>query len=206
METDINNIKKDIRKEIADKKSQMNQEDVQAKSKAIMLKLKSTEMFSKAANIFSYLNYNNEVVTTELLAEILDEKNVFVPKMFGKRNMRFLRLKSLENGLKKNKFGILEPELDDINAYEPEYLEREFQKNTLVIMPGLSFDLKMNRLGYGGGFYDTFLEKNPLVKKVAVCFESQIYDGILPTEKTDICMDIIITEKNIYFMEEKWKN
>ena len=64
-------------------------------------------------------------------------------------------------------------------------------------MPGVAFDVNCNRIGYGGGFYDRFLEKHPKVCRVAVGFSFQILPEV-PTEPTDIRPQVIVTEENIY--------
>ena len=69
--------------------------------------------------------------------------------------------------------------------------------DALMIMPGVAFDRENHRVGYGGGFYDRFLEKHPDTQRVAVAFDFQILD-LVPTEPTDICPQIIVTQSNIY--------
>ena len=63
-----------------------------------------------------------------------------------------------------------------------------------MIMPGVAFDKQNHRVGYGGGFYDRYLEKHPSLKRIAAAFEFQILPEV-PTEPTDISPEIIVTEK-----------
>lgn len=65
-----------------------------------------------------------------------------------------------------------------------------------MIMPGVAFDNNCHRVGYGGGFYDRYLEKHPKVKRIAAAFEFQILPEV-PTEPTDIAPEMIVTEKQI---------
>ena len=58
-----------------------------------------------------------------------------------------------------------------------------------------------NRVGYGGGFYDRFLEKHPDITRLAVAFDFQILD-LVPTEPTDICPQIIVTQSKVYRRED----
>ncbi|HSW85202.1 MAG TPA: 5-formyltetrahydrofolate cyclo-ligase [Candidatus Saccharimonadales bacterium] len=68
----------------------------------------------------------------------------------------------------------------------------------LVVVPMLGFDPKtLHRIGYGGGYYDKFLATQPEAQKVGVCFEIGNTSD-LPTEKHDIALDLIITEKQVY--------
>ena len=68
----------------------------------------------------------------------------------------------------------------------------------LIVVPGLAFDRRGGRLGYGKGYYDRLLHQiRPEATKLAVCFECQLFPEI-PVLSHDICMDMIITEKAVY--------
>ena len=98
--------------------------------------------------------------------------------------MKAIRLSSFED-LKENSMGILEP-IDDGNFIEKENID-------LIIVPGVVFDLNGNRIGYGGGYYDRYLETIKDVKnKVVLAYDLQIIDSIEP-ETHDITFDYIIT-------------
>ena len=56
----------------------------------------------------------------------------------------------------------------------------------------------INRIGYGGGYYDTFLEKHKRMFKIAVCHDFQIMDKAIRPEPTDVKADMIISERRIY--------
>lgn len=99
--------------------------------------------------------------------------------------MKFHRITALSE-LKPGKYGILEPDNTDIR--EPE--------QGLMIMPGLAFDKEHHRAGYGGGFYDRYLEQHPAFYKAAVAFSFQIVDHI-ETERYDLKPDCIITEQAV---------
>lgn len=107
-----------------------------------------------------------------------------VPKVEGK-DMLFYRLTDFGQ-LKPGYFGIPEPEEGEIVSWE----------DALMIMPGVAFDRSGHRVGYGGGFYDRFLEKHPGIKRVAVAFDFQMFPAV-PSEPTDISPEIIVTEKEV---------
>ena len=65
-------------------------------------------------------------------------------------------------------------------------------------MPPVGYDSHKNRLGYGGGFYDRYLQKFPFLPTIALGFECQRYENNIPSEETDAKPDFILTEKNIY--------
>ena len=66
-----------------------------------------------------------------------------------------------------------------------------------VIIPALGFDSRLNRIGYGGGYYDKFLATQTTAQKIGVCFEIGKLKHI-PTEPYDIALDLIVTEAKVY--------
>jgi 5-formyltetrahydrofolate cyclo-ligase len=82
-------------------------------------------------------------------------------------------------------------------ALQPGEVPDSFDGFDVIIVPMLGFDQSLNRIGYGGGFYDKFLAEQPDALKVGVCFDEGIIDQ-LPAEPPDIPMDLIVTEDRIY--------
>lgn len=66
----------------------------------------------------------------------------------------------------------------------------------MIIVPGLAFDKRGYRIGYGGGFYDKFLEKHNKIKRISLCYNFQIIENV-PNEEFDKRVDTIITEDEI---------
>ena len=143
--------------------------------------------FSEAQTILCYVSTADEVPTDELIkAAWRLGKKVGVPKVLGPHEMEFFEIrdfKDLQAGYK----GILEPTAGKIIK----------DKKGLVIVPGTVFDIYGIRIGYGGGFYDSYLQKHPEYKKAAFAFSMQITEKI-PAESHDISMDYIYTEKGVY--------
>lgn len=71
----------------------------------------------------------------------------------------------------------------------------------LILVPMLGFDNQLNRIGYGGGYYDKLLASITTAQKIGVCFEQGHVDKI-PVEPHDIKLDVIITESSIYHTPE----
>ncbi len=175
--------KKTIRKSVKEQKAKLSFDDVKDMSNAIFAKVIATNEFKIAKNILIYVSYNTEVETFELITYALKEgKNVFVPKII-EDEMVFIKINSL-NELEKGKYGILEP------------LSNEFEyiSDGLMIMPGIAFDLKMHRIGYGGGYYDRYLAKKNNLYKIALAYDFQVFDSI-PYDEYDIKPDMIITNE-----------
>ena len=185
-------MKRALKHEIFEKRKVLSKDDVKEKSLKIKENLFSLEEFKKAKNIMFYVSFGNEVGTREAIKELLAkrEKTVAVPYVL--ENYPILQLSELKNfdWLEPKTFGILEPK----ELYIREF---NYEKLDLVIVPGIVFDKKGYRIGYGHGYYDRFLKiLKKDVKKIGLAFELQVVDEI-PEEEHDVPVDIIITEKRI---------
>jgi 5,10-methenyltetrahydrofolate synthetase len=123
------------------------------------------------------------------------EREVIVPKCYpADRSMTLHRLDSW-SGLKAGAYGILEPDPAKCPALPDSY------RPELIVTPGLAFDSKGGRLGYGGGYYDRFAERlgheqgeaSQLVRWLGIAFEDQLMEEI-PMQAHDKRMDGIVTE------------
>ncbi len=161
--------------------------DVQQKSQKIFEHLKKQKEFLNSKNIMIYLSCNNEVDTTHIINFCLENnKCVCVPKITAQGLMTAIKINSLDfrNEFTKNKYGIYEPKSD---------CEIMPQDIDLIIVPMVATDTKLNRIGYGGGYYDRFLS-NTNAFKIGLCYEYQVLkDFEIPTDATDIKMDKVIT-------------
>ncbi len=181
--------KKELREEAMTKRLGLSAEEVKHKSHKIMSTFFSLDYYKKAKAIMFYVDMRNEVVTKEAIVKALsDAKKVAVPKVKKGNGLLAIEITNL-NELTPGTFGVLEPK---------EKEEFILQDIDIVVVPGVVFDRKGQRIGYGAGYYDNFLPKlRPDTKKIAIAFEMQLKDSI-PTEPHDIKMDMIITEEGIY--------
>lgn len=179
-----------LRKLMKLNRDRINQTEKNKLDELIFHNIINNEIFIKAKCIFIYVSFKSEVDTYRIINyAIKQQKKVCVPKVISlDEGMKAVLITDLKQ-LKENSMGILEPEADDESI--PENID-------LVIMPGLAFDLKGGRLGYGGGFYDRFMQKiGGKVSHIALSYEFQILDNI-PMGEFDIPVDGIITEKRTY--------
>ena len=173
--------KKELRKQIREKKRAMTPEEIQSFSQKLKELFLATEQYQKAKTIYGYLPYNQEVRTVPILQQALDDgKRIAVPKVYGDE-MKFIYLTDLTQ-VAEGYSGIPEPVADGPVADDP---------TALVLMPGLAFDKEGHRIGYGGGFYDKFLTKEPEHPTVALCYGFQISEE-LPTEEFDVPVDLVL--------------
>lgn len=179
--------KETIRDLMRKQKRQMSMIDIQQKSDDIFKKLECLPEWKEYSIVYCYVSYNQEVNTKERMWNWIEKgKTVAVPKVEGEQLVFYaVRQKS---DLLPGYQGILEPV-----AREP--IEG---KVGIMIMPGLAFDQKKHRMGYGGGFYDRYLERFPKSQfyKVACGYDYQLLEEI-PTQEHDIAVDLIVTEHRI---------
>ena len=152
--------KTELRRKIREQKRAMTATQIEAASARLGELFFATEQYQQANTIYGYLPYNLEVRTVPILDRALaDGKRVAVPKVYGDE-MRFIYMTDL-NAVAVGYANIPEPVADEPIADDPD---------ALVLMPGLAFDPEGHRIGYGGGFYDKFLEKEPNHPTVALCY------------------------------------
>ncbi len=173
--------KKSLRRQIRMKKRAMTEQQVQEASRRLGILLVQSPLYQQAETIYGYLPYNQEVRTVPMLRQALaDGKKVAVPKVCGD-DMKFIYITDftlVENGYA----GIPEPVADGPVAEDP---------RALVLMPGLAFDPEGHRIGYGGGFYDKFLAREPEHPTLALCYDFQMLPH-LETEEFDIPVDCVL--------------
>lgn len=170
-----------LRNEIRRKKREMTEEQICIASQKLAKLFLNSDLYKNAATIYGYLPYNQEVRIIPMLQQALkDGKRVAVPKVYGDE-MRFIYLDDLSL-VEKGYSGIPEPIADEPIADD---------LNALVLMPGLAFDRKGHRIGYGGGFYDKFLMKESNHPTLALCYDFQLLDCI-ETEEHDIPVDCVL--------------
>lgn len=144
--------------------------------------------FQCADTICCYIPFREEVDTTVCIQTAWQQgKRVVVPRVCGTNQMEFYEIESMEE-LFPGYQGILEPAAN---------LDRVFVASscvhTLMLVPGAAFDRNGNRIGYGKGFYDHYLNTYPHIPKIGLAFSCQCVEEI-PAEPQDICMDVVLTE------------
>ena len=171
---------------------QIRKEITEKEEKSILIKenLKTLEEYKTANKIGIYYSMENEVDTKEIIKDLLDsKKEVYLPKVL-EDTMDFFRIESLDFEKEKSSFGVIEPIFDK---------EKLLKGNLdIIIIPGICFDMNKNRIGYGKGFYDKYLDgKN--IKKISICFDKQLLiNDTIHTSTYDKKMDIVVTEKRIF--------
>ena len=184
-----------MRQEILNLRCSLSDEELNKKSTEIFNKLVSMDIYCRSKVIMCYMDFRNEVKTGEFIRASLEKgKRIAVPMISLDMNRAKAiipcEIYNIEYELEKGTLGILEPKNEFRRVLDPENID-------MVIVPGIVFDLRKNRIGYGAGYYDRFLNSTGKdCFKVGVAFELQILNEI-PAEAHDVRLDMIITEKRV---------
>lgn len=190
--------KKEIRKQILQKRDALSLQERQQKSQIIAQSVISTVAFQKSNKLLLFASYKSEVDVSLIMQYAFEmQKQVYLPKVIG-LEMEFYKVSSVSE-LRDGYCGIKEPEANISQKFVPKQEEIVF-----VLLPGAVFDKEGGRIGYGKGFYDRFLQNLEKVVpksnlcKIAVAFTCQIVDnGRIMKEEHDILPDYIVTEESI---------
>ena len=142
-------MKAELRKKILQEMKTISQEQKQAMDRVLTERFLKHPFYQEAKTIATYLSFPHEFQTQELIKRMLkDGKKVLIPKTYPKGRMDFVVYHPQQ--LVKTSFGLLEPQ-GDLEVVEPSQID-------LIHVPGLAFTTEGYRIGYGGGYYDRYLE------------------------------------------------
>ena len=180
-------IKNELRKSAKDKRKGL--ENTVEADAAIAEILFSSEKYIKSDTILIYDSLDDEISTDCIINRALaDGKRVALPFCTDREgNMDFYIIESISQ-LVSGSFNVREP---DVNLCE----RLDNFDNSVIIVPGLLFDKKGNRLGYGRGYYDRFLSRNRIFS-VGLCYDEMLSDSV-PNDSNDRKVDMIITQSGI---------
>ena len=136
--------------------------------------------------IGGYYPYNYEINSIEILKKFEEKKySISLPKIKRNKKMNFYHW-SLKDPLTVNEYGIPEP------------IKKKIVYPNILLVPLVAFDKNLNRIGYGGGFYDRYIKKISKIKKIFTIGLAYSFQQVkkIPINKYDIKLDYIITEKN----------
>lgn len=183
--------KKALRKSIQKCRDSLSNESKQKRSAVIIQKFLGLRQYNSSTNILAYFPFRSEIDICTIIEKALGQgKRIVFPKV-NKEKLDLYYIKSLSRGLEPGRYDIMEPIPSECEKALPLEID-------LVVVPGVGFDPGMNRLGYGGGFYDRLLrEIPPQAPRIALAFDLQVMDHI-PVSEHDLKIDVLITESCIY--------
>jgi 5-formyltetrahydrofolate cyclo-ligase len=184
-------LKKDIRAEVLKRRDSIPPDRKAEKDSAIKNALFNLEEFIDARSVLMYASFRTEADTLGQLDAILClGKKLVIPLVDSRQKTLTLYEIRETFELKPGYMGIPEPDVAEDRKVDLKDID-------IIVIPGTGFDIRGNRLGYGGGYYDRLLadtDKN--IPKVALAFEEQIIDDI-PSEYHDMKVDIIVTDERV---------
>lgn len=166
-------------------------EEVKRKSDRIIAKVLEDFRYVRAEHILVYMDYRNEVMTGSLVSQAwLSGKRVYAPKVMDEAELCFYEINSMEQ-VEKGYRGIREPVQCEMGRFKgnPDEL-----RQSMLLLPGVAFDGKRHRIGYGKGYYDRFLLGKEGMATVGVCFDCQVM-GEFQVESFDYSPQVLYTEK-----------
>ena len=175
------NTKKSLREKILTLLRNHKEEERVVKGRIIFDKLLKLPEFRKALTILFYFPFDGEVNTTEMIKQAKKMgKRIGLPRIVkGKKRIIPAIVHSLED-LELGPYGIKQPKRNRLQTLDVQNLD-------MVVVPGVAFDKRNNRLGRGGGYYDRFLKSLPsLTPTIGLAFDFQIVDHLPQQKEHDI--------------------
>ena len=177
-------------------KNTISPEDKNCLDKKIIDNLLTIKEFENAKIVMAYLANNIEVNIDEVLLNLIkSNKKVALPKCTdaSKSTMNFYFVNDFSN-LIVGKYNIREPR-DENNLFK---CNGDFiKKHIVMLLPGIAFDLKGYRLGYGKGYYDRYLHSlNIEILKIGLCYSMTLADEIIKDDN-DVPVDVIVTDDGV---------
>lgn len=187
---EIREIKKNIRERIKSERAAIPETERRDSDKAICERFLSLASYRYANTLLLYAPIDGEIDVMPIArAALADGKKVAFPRCDSKDRTMVFRYISSEDDLAPSHFGIREPD-DSANAYDPSSGEL-----TVCVIPALAFDREGYRVGYGGGYYDRFLNGFN-GSKVGLIYRKFLIDKA-PRGRFDTAVDAMVTEKGV---------
>jgi 5-formyltetrahydrofolate cyclo-ligase len=193
---DIRAEKKRIRGEMIERRRGLSADEAAERGRAIAERLIGLPEYGRARLVHSYVAMPGEVDTRGFIeAALASGRRVLVPVVEkGRRDLRHAEISSLLDLRPEGDWGIHQPPPEFVRDAPPDGIG-------LVVVPGLAFDPRGNRIGFGGGYYDRFLSGLD-APKAAVAYGFQVLPRV-PTTDRDVAVDLILTEERVYRCGER---
>ncbi len=191
--------KEALRRKMKQIRDAIPEESRSEQNKTITNIILNTALYESAAFILTYVSFGSEVDTTALIQHaIRDGKKVYVPKVLSNGVMDFFQCDDLSR-LQPGAMGIPEPEADPCALFPyTTHISLDSAENCMILVPGLAFDKKLGRLGFGGGFYDRYLSHFRKKMAIGMAFNEQMIDEV-PMGQEDVPVDLVVTPERAYF-------
>ncbi|MFH0937964.1 MAG: 5-formyltetrahydrofolate cyclo-ligase [Planctomycetota bacterium] len=186
----MSETKKNLRQTVLTKLAALSMVARRGDSRRVVERLTSCVEWQRATTVLAFYSFGAEVDTHEFLAECLRQgKTLALPRLRSRNIISVHHVTNLDVDLERNRLGFREP-----NCH---LAEISLSQIDLVIVPGLAYDLKGNRLGRGRGCYDHLLASRELQAVCcAIVFDCQVVAAV-PTTAHDRPVDMVVTESRV---------
>ena len=184
---DLKRRKRALRREVRAHRDAMPPEERERLGQAVARNLLALPEVRQASTVMAFSSFGSEVDSGPIIEQLArDGRRVVLPRVEG-RTIVPVGYRS-GDPVKPSSFGALEPAAGE--PVGPEEID-------VVVVPGLAFDRRGHRVGYGGGFYDRFLGRlRPNALTVGICFSVQVVDEV-PHGRGDRPVDLVVTEQGL---------
>jgi 5-formyltetrahydrofolate cyclo-ligase len=189
----IRSLKADLRQQVLARRDALGAAERKSLNERITARLLELDAYRNAGCVMAYIGFGSEIDTARFVADTLSQgKMLVLPRVErGNRALKLYDVRDPENQLEAGVWGIRQPRADlcpEISAAQIEF----------VLVPGVAFTRRCERLGYGGGYYDRFIRGlAPRPALVAAAFALQVLSE-LPMSETDQRVDLVTTEDAAY--------
>lgn len=182
--------KSEQRRQALARRDRLSAAERAAASRRIAVRVASLPEMEQARRIFCFVSFRTEVDTRPIIDWAREHgREIVVPRILGPRNMEAAACADPEADLVPGPWDIPQPH-EGIAACHPETIDA-------ALVPGVAFDARGGRIGYGGGFYDTFMGSlRPGVPRIGLAFEAQLLPRIT-AEPHDLPVDMVITDERV---------
>lgn len=182
--------KRSIREDLLARRRHCSVETCLGLSLEIQAKFVDSELFRNAASLALYSAVHNEVLTEEIARQAAALGKTLLYPRVAAAGLEFVAVASVDQ-LRPGTFGVLEPQGADV---------RPVAEVDVLIVPGVAFDLRGHRLGYGKGYYDRALSSSlERTVRVGLAYDFQVLD-VLPIDEHDQTISVVMTEsRTVWF-------
>ncbi len=179
-----------IRARIKEQRRALGQREREKMAESIKGEILRMKEFRECHLFFTYISHDMEIPTMGIMRAAFDDgKVVAAPKVVGKGKMEFYLLESVDS-LSPGAFGILEPQGGRVLTPK--------MGQTFLLLPGLAFTRRGDRLGYGGGYYDRYLEAYQESFLAAPAYPFSVLDH-LPIQAHDIRAHVLVLPGEVIY-------
>lgn len=183
-----------LRREVSARRDALDPDSRARLSAAVLARVVALGAFRRARRVLAYASFGTELDTRPFLQQVLDGGRMLVLPRIERaaRRLALHQVGDLDTELRPGVWGIPEPDPDRSRPVTPGEID-------FVLVPGLVFDPRGGRIGYGAGYYDRLLAAwaPPMPPLIAAAFELQVVPAV-PVLPTDHRVDLVVTESRTY--------